>query len=888
MPTSNNVPELLAPAGNPAMLHAVVAAGADAAYLGMGELNARRSAENFDDETFAEACDYAHLRGSRVYVAMNTIVLPEEMPRALKTARRCVDAGADAFIVQDLGFAVALARTLPQAQLHASTQMSIHSKDGISALAELGFARVTLARELSLGEIAALCEHAAALGMEVETFAHGALCVCYSGQCLMSSLIGGRSANRGLCAQACRLPYRLVDLRDPKRQLKSPGEHLLSPKDLCLVDDVSQLAQAGVASLKIEGRMKSSEYAHTVVGVYREALDAASSEEGAGPDAREGFRSRLGSVFSRGFASAYFDGERGNDVMSYQRPNNRGQFVGRVKEAGSDFVEIACEKPLVAGDVLEVWTRRGNFTIKAHDAVKVSGKTVRLPIPEADGSRKGGHNGAAARSNDRVFRVRSADAAVEDDPREPRIPVAGSARLRIGQPLKVSFRLADDGSTVAKRLLARLAGGAFQVELEGDVVEAARTRAVVSDDVASHIDRLGQTPYRLVDMSIDLDEGVGIGFSQLHHIRTDALDLLTTEILKRIGQQDAIDASGCEGSENAQHTSEERASKRDSAGQEIGGKINPTDFAVRSQAREVRASDDESPLSAARVRIAVVATNPECARAAKRAGAHDILVPALNYRRGQSQWEGVLADGPTQAPFPKKCTIMVPAVAHDAEGESREARLGEDAWANVAEGQPVYVDSLGALLHARQLGCQVDVGLGLPLVNADALRLARAFDAARVWLSPELTLRQVADLASSADGAPRLGVKVAGAQELMVTEHCMLMSQGACAEVCPTCTRRRVPHALEDRKGYLFPVVTDALGRTHLYNSVELDNVPSVGDLLDAGVTDFMVDATLMSPEQCAQATGRLAKALEVWAADGNTLSKLPNTTTGHLHRGVM
>ncbi len=131
-------------------------------------------------------------------------------------------------------------------------------------------------------------------------------------------------------------------------------------------------------------------------------------------------------------------------------------------------------------------------------------------------------------------------------------------------------------------------------------------------------------------------------------------------------------------------------------------------------------------------------------------------------------------------------------------------------------------------------------------------------------------------------------MKVAGAQELMVTEHCMLMSQGACAEVCPTCTRRRVPHALEDRKGYLFPVVTDALGRTHLYNSVELDNVPSVGDLLDAGVTDFMVDATLMSPEQCAQATGRLAKALEVWAADGNTLSKLPNTTTGHLHRGVM
>lgn len=857
------------------MLHAVVAAGADAAYLGMGELNARRGADNFDDDAFAEACDYAHLRGVRLYVAMNTIVLPEEMPRALKTARRCLDAGADAFIVQDVGLAVALAQTLPQASLHASTQMSVHSKDGISALAELGFDRVTLARELSLDEIRALCDHAASLGMEVETFAHGALCVCYSGQCLMSSLIGGRSANRGLCAQACRLPYRLVSLRDPDRRLKAPGEHLLSPKDLCLVDDVPWLAQAQVASLKIEGRMKSPEYAHTVVGVYREAIDTAVRGDDVAPEVREGFRSRLGSVFSRGFTSAYFDGERGNDVMSYQRPNNRGQFVGRVKDAGEGFVEIACEKPLADGDLLEVWTRRGNFTIKVQDAVKVSGKTVRLVVPEQEGSQEG-RRGAVARANDRVFRVRSAEAACEDDPREPRIPVAGSVTLRIGQPLQVSFRVADDGSAVARRLFDRLDGCPCEVSFQGDTVEAARTRAVTPDDVSGHIDRLGQTPYRLVDLQVQLDEGVGIGFSVLHHIRSDALDALTDNILKRL---------------------EAHVPKRDSAGQEIGGKIDPTDFAVRSQAREAGPSDAVGPSDAAGlsglpdaagIRIAVVATNPECARAARRAGAHDILVPALNYRRGQSQWEGVLGDAPAQAPFPKKCTIMVGAVAHDAVGASREACLGEDAWANVAEGQAVYVDSLGALLHARQLGCQVEVGPGLPLVNADALRLARAFDATRVWLSPELTLRQIARLASPSDSSLRLGVKVAGAQELMVTEHCMLMSQAACAETCSTCSRRRVPHALEDRKGYLFPVVTDALGRTHLYNSVELDNVPSVGDLVQAGVTDFMVDATLMSPEQCAQATGRLAKALRVWADDGNVLSKLPNTTTGHLHRGVM
>lgn len=844
------------------MLHAVVAAGADAAYLGMGELNARRSADNFDEATFAEACDYAHLRGVRLYVAMNTIVLPDEMPRAVKLARQCFASGADAFIVQDLGLAVALSRQLPGARLHASTQMSIHSKDGISALADLGFARVTLARELSLGEIDSLCDHATGLGMEVETFAHGALCVCYSGQCLMSSMIGGRSANRGLCAQACRLPYRLVDLRDEQRQLKSPGEHLLSPKDLCLVENVGDLARVGVASLKIEGRMKSPEYAGTVVAVYREAVDALASDSGVDAAARREYDSRLGSVFSRGFTSAYFDGMRGNDVMSYQRPNNRGQFVGRVKEVGEDFVELSCEKPLAEGDLLEVWTRRGNFTLKAQGIVKVSGKTVRLPLADdsaAQGNKRAG-NASGARPNDRVFRVRSAEAAYVDDAREPRIPVSGSVTLRIGQPLRAEFWLADDGSAVAARLLSRLSGDVPAAEAVGDVVEEARTRPVTSEDVASHIDRLGQTPYRLVDLSVDLDDGVGIGFSALHHIRNDALEALTTSILES--------------------TLRSKAPEEDASTPCSEGEGRCAGSALRSEARETCASGPDE------FHIAVIATNPDCARAAKRAGADEVIVPALNYRRGQAQQEGMLVGDPSQSPFPKKCTIWIPSIDHDPVGESREAALECDAWANVSEGHAVLVESLGALHRALQAGCEIEIGPGLPMVNCDSLRLAQAFEATRVWLSPELNLRQIAELASCAD-APRLGIKVAGAQELMVTEHCLLMSQGECAQNCDECKRRRVPFALEDRKGYMFPVASDALGRSHLYNSVALDNVASVPDLVQAGVTGFMVDATLMSSEQCAQATGRLAKALQVWADDGNALTKLPGTTTGHLHRGV-
>ena len=265
-------PELLAPAGNEQSLHAAVQAGADAVYLGVESFNARRSAENFTLETLARACDFAHLRSVSVYLTLNTAVLPNEADDAMELARQAFRAGVDAFIVQDIGIASELARTLPEARVHVSTQMNTHSTAGLEAAAALGAKRVTLARELSLGEVGQMASAAARLGMEVETFVHGALCVCYSGQCFMSSMIGGRSANRGLCAQACRLPYTLHN-KALRKTLDAPGEHLLSPKDLRAIELLPSLVEAGVASLKIEGRMKSPDYVFAVTSVYRRALD---------------------------------------------------------------------------------------------------------------------------------------------------------------------------------------------------------------------------------------------------------------------------------------------------------------------------------------------------------------------------------------------------------------------------------------------------------------------------------------------------------------------------------------------------------------------------------------------------------------------------------------
>lgn len=814
--------ELLAPAGSIECLHAAVAAGADAVYLGLDEFNARRNADNFTLETLASACEYAHLRGVNVYVTMNVEILPSELDRAVDVVRRAHEASADAFIVQDVGLAARLKQEVPQADLHISTQMNIHNAAGVELAARLGASRVTFARELSLEEIRELTEVARAFGMEVEAFGHGALCVCYSGQCLMSSMIGGRSANRGLCAQACRLPYEL-HRDDREGALPAPGEHLLSPRDLCTVDMLAELAEAGVASLKVEGRMKSADYVHEVVSVYREVLDS-------GLQAGEEHRARLAEAFSRGFTTAYLTGDRGNEIMSYGRPNNRGVFAGRVARVRDGFAEVVPEIELHEGDVLELWTNRGHFAATLEDARPGKDGAVSVAVDQRTGK------------GDRVFRVRNAATAFHDDANAPRIAVIGTVSLRIGQPAHISF--ASDGGY----------GEAF-----GGTVEAARTRAVSEQDVRDHVDRLGQTPFRITELHIDLDDGVGIGFSQLHHLRSEALDALKENMLATVGQgatpRPAVFHSECS-EESAEQGAISRSTERSS---------------IPAPARECE--------------VVAWVTSPSSARAAKRTGADALYVPLLNFKRGQAQMGGILQEEADQAGYPKQCIMALPAVDHDPVPGTREYASSFDMWDYVREGKRVFADSLAGVIRALDAGANVEVGPHVPVTNEASLQLMADLGVSRVWLSPELTLGQIADLARVSP-VP-LGLVVSGAQELMITEHCLLMSQGPCAQTCETCERRRAAHKLVDRKGFDFPVMTDMLGRSHLFNGVELDAVPTLPDLVDIGISAVMVDTTLLDKKAVSDAVARARRARDAALQERKALSKRPNTTTGHLFRGV-
>ena len=285
--------ELLAPAGSPEALTAAVQAGADAVYLGFGPLNARRNAKNFTREELEAGVAYCHLRGVKVYLTLNTLLTNRELPLAAETGAWASDLGIDAVLVQDLGVARLLRRTCPDLPLHASTQMTVHSLDGVRACADLGMTRVVLSRELSADAIADLCARSP---VELEVFGHGALCMCYSGQCFLSAVLGGRSGNRGLCAQPCRLKYGWEGRADG---------YPLSLKDMSLAGHLQELKKLGVKCLKIEGRMKRPEYVAVVTGIYARAL-----REGREPTAEE--LAELEAAFSRqGFTEGYYLDQKG-------------------------------------------------------------------------------------------------------------------------------------------------------------------------------------------------------------------------------------------------------------------------------------------------------------------------------------------------------------------------------------------------------------------------------------------------------------------------------------------------------------------------------------------------------------------------------------------------
>lgn len=394
------LPELLAPAGGLDQMLAAIAAGADAIYAGLGGFNARVSAHGFTDNEFARGCAVAHAHGVRVYVTLNVFVFDDELSDAVALGAHALELGADALIVADAGLACALRAAIPGVEIHLSTQAGAHSEGAVRLAAdELGVERVTTARELAVDEIAALC----ATGVPIEVFCHGAICIGYSGACEFSALRRGRSAMRGDCTQPCRLAYDLVD-EAGQSVVAVEGDRLLCPHDYLGIAHLPELVDAGVASLKIEGRMKSPDYVFNVVRVWRRALDML--RDGAwDPGAVEELERELGRSFNRGFTDAYLRGRSGAELMSFERAINQGVRVGRLVAVGHEEVTVELDAAVAAGDTLEIRFYPG---VDARPDVPKRWPQVPCPVDAAAGKRVVVHCKRKVDAGCEVYLIRSA------------------------------------------------------------------------------------------------------------------------------------------------------------------------------------------------------------------------------------------------------------------------------------------------------------------------------------------------------------------------------------------------------------------------------------------------------------------------------------------------
>lgn len=476
--------ELLAPAGTMEALVAAVQNGANAVYLGGQALNARRGAGNFDADALRRAVEYCHERDVRVHVTVNTMVMQQELEQLKSLAEQLAQAGADAAIVQDFGVARLLKAMLPNLPLHASTQMAVHNASGARAARDMGMSRVVLAREMTFEEMAQCARE----NVEVEAFVHGALCVACSGQCLFSSMIGGRSGNRGACAQPCRLPYRMDGA-------VGRSGYLLSPKDLCGIDHLQQFRQAGVCSLKIEGRLKRPEYVATVVHAYREALDAL---EGGAPRQTGDAREAMKQIFNRGgFTQGYGPGARDEELMYDRQPNHIGVEVGRF--AGKKNVRLT--RDIAAGDVLHLLAKDGQQ--KPVTLTGRAGETVRV-------------NQAA--------------------PGDVLIRLTSQAQMDWANASVQGENILHDADVHAVFVPGRPAeltatDGVFTARAVGDIVFEAQKQPADETRIRAQLEKTGGTPWRIRSLTVDVDPRAFVPASAANALRRAALQDLMQQRL---------------------------------------------------------------------------------------------------------------------------------------------------------------------------------------------------------------------------------------------------------------------------------------------------------------------------------------------------------------------
>lgn len=493
--------ELLAPAGSYESMVAAYSAGADAVYIGGAKFGARAFADNLDTEQMKKAIDYAHIRGRKLYLTVNTLLKQKETEELYDYLLPFYREGLDAVIVQDFGVFQMVREAFPDMDLHASTQMTVTGVRGAAWLQERGASRVVTARELSMEEIRKIHEQ---VPVEIESFVHGALCFCYSGQCLLSSMIGGRSGNRGRCAQPCRLPYQLYE----EDSLLSRDPYLMSPKDMCTLDLIPELVESGIYSFKMEGRMKKPEYTAGITSVYRKYIDQYLNDGKENFMVRPEDRSLLMDLYNRGgFSQGYYQQHNGKDMMSMQRPNHWGTEAAKMISAGRETKWKALED-LNIRDVLELRSakEKKEYTLSQNVA-----KGAVFSMKTGNGREKNGMLLYRTRNEKLISEIRK---TYLDNPYK--VGIDGELLLQKKCAAQLQIRYRD-----------------IYVSVSGGGVQSAQKRPLEEKDVRKQISKLGQTEFKWEKLHIRMDEGIFLSVQELNELRRKAIEELTEAILQK-------------------------------------------------------------------------------------------------------------------------------------------------------------------------------------------------------------------------------------------------------------------------------------------------------------------------------------------------------------------
>lgn len=499
--------ELLSPVGEWDSLVAAVQNGANAVYFGANEFNARMNSKNFDREELKKAIEYAKLRNVKTNLTLNILIKNNEFEKAMDLVEYAYKCGIDAIIVQDLGLAREIIKTFPDLDVHSSTQMTVYNLKDVQEIERLGFKRCVLARELSIDEIKHICKNS---NIEIEVFVHGALCISYSGQCLMSSMIGGRSGNRGKCAGTCRLPYSLLK----NKQMVDKG-FLLSSKDVCTLDIIPELIKAGVKSFKIEGRMKSPEYVGLVTSVYRKYIDLAYNNREYKVENQD--RENLMQIFNRGgFSTGYLKGKLGKDMMFKYKPNHIGVYIGQVEHYNPNkgYVKIKLDKQLFLGDSLSIkdGTCKISELMIGNNNIKSGQKGQIVTVGRIYGKINNG---------DKAYRTVAINLnkEVEQVSNKENIKRKLECEIHIKENEPITLALAD-----------KITG--YKVKKNGLVPEKALNVGLTEDRIIKQLSKLGNTVFEIDSINVELGEMLQTSIKDLNELRREAVQELENKILQ--------------------------------------------------------------------------------------------------------------------------------------------------------------------------------------------------------------------------------------------------------------------------------------------------------------------------------------------------------------------